>query len=255
MGVIKIKNKIILVNGKYIVKVAPRTPLISEQFFIKSYSNILPVEKILKENTENNFVIYNYIYGNRLDYENNCQMLILDVYDMINNYIIMENGRYGDILTPKKSWNDFLYSEFQGKKKYMSDKYLSKTHKVLNKLELMQTFCIIPKLIHGDLGSFNLVYLDNKIVGIIDPRTIIGDAIYDFIYFIFSDYNITKNIDFNELITFLYNHNENIRKVFCLMFILLYNRISIEEKHNTHNIDNFNAVWDNLESIEKRWNF
>ncbi len=252
MAIINIKNvkkhKVFLVDNKYIVKFAQKDRLLAEKFFIENYQDILPVETIVKDNIKNGFIIYNYVNGTHINNKNDIANFTLQIFNIISKYKTNSIDGYGDVFNLKENWEDFLIQEVTSKSNYMP---MLKTEKIFKELEIIKSFKVVPKIIHGDLGSFNLIVKNSKIIGIIDPRTIIGDPLYDFLYFIFSNYNITISLDLYEIILFLNSNGENVRKVLSLMYILLYDRISIEIKNNTHNINNFYSIWNKLESIEE----
>ena len=232
------------------MKISQKDKLLAEKFFIEKYHTILPVETIVKENIENNYIIYNYIKGTELNYKNNIKDLLNDIYHMLNKYITIDVEGYGEIFNLKKTWEEFLREEIKNQGKYIIVDREKLTYKVLKQLEIINFFTIEPKLLHGDFGTFNIIFNNNKVTGIIDSRTIIGDFLYDFIYFIFSNYNITQNVNLYYIVSFLNDTVEDFKKILSLMYILLYIRISIETKNQTNHISDFYNVWNEIENIE-----
>ncbi len=62
---------------------------------------------------------------------------------------------------------------------------------------------------------------NNKSIIIIDPSTVIGDYLYDFIFFCFSDVTLLKLISFQKIFDLL---NEDYEKVKAMMIIVLFIR-------------------------------
>ena len=64
----------------------------------------------------------------------------------------------------------------------------------------LPSFPFEPKLLHGDLGIYNiLVNNSHKLVGIIDPYPIIGDSLYDLLFFVASSENLIASFHLEAL--------------------------------------------------------
>ena len=55
------------------------------------------------------------------------------------------------------------------------------------KNQIVDKYKFTKKLMHGDFGLHNMLFLNGELVGIIDPQPLIGDALYDLIFCLLSD--------------------------------------------------------------------
>lgn len=242
------RNDILLVNNKYIVKKASKKILEAEKVFLKEYEDFF-IEKIVRDNIKNGYTVYKYIEGSQLNKLEDVKKCLNEILNIIEKYKKIEVNGYGDIFRLRNTWKDFLLEESYIKSKDIKNDNIGMKEIALRKIEELGKSEIDKKLIHGDLGSFNIICKNQKIVGIIDPRTIVGDPLYDFIYFIFSNHNITNNINFKEVFEIL--HRYDINKIISYMYILLYNRISIEQRNNTNSQNDFIQTWTKIRKIEE----
>ncbi len=238
------------INNKYIIKKSNINEVKAEKFFFDIYNERI-YEKILCYEENSDFIVYNYIESTPLKLkEANLKKVLSEVWDIINSYKKINIDGYGEIFNRVDSWSEFLNKEVDLKRKdipFEKEKYL-KVKKAINVIKL---FKFEKKLLHGDLGIYNILFKDERIVGVIDPRVIIGDALYDFIFFYLSHINIIKNIDIEDIINML--KNEAREKIINLMYLLLYDRIAIETKnHREYVLEEYYKLWRKLETIEQR---
>ena len=246
----KIENgKIKIIDKKYVIKKDSENALRAANFFIQNNEN-LKVQKILKSDLINNYNVYEYIDGDTIHKLEDVENCLFNIYEIINKYTTLNINKYGFIFDLKNKWTDFLRNEIIRQSKYIKDSNLNLKKQVTAKIEILEKYQFKPKLIHGDMGCFNLICKNKKIVGIIDPRTLIGDPLYDFVYFSLSSYTIAKEIDFKQFFTIL--ENEPKEKIFAMIYVLLYDRIAREQKNNTKNKYNFYNIWKKIEELEKK---
>lgn len=245
----KIENgKIQIIDKKYVIKKDSKNALRATNFFIQNNRDI-KVQKILQSDLINNYNVYEYIDGDIIHKLDDVEDCLLNIYEIINKYTELNITGYGFIFNLKNKWTDFLRDEILEQSKYIEDNSLNFKKKVLAEIAILEKYQFKSKLLHGDMGCFNLICKNKKIVGIIDPRTLIGDPLYDFVYFTLSSYTIAKEIDFKQLFNIL--ENEPKEKIFAMIYILLYDRIAREQKNNTKNKDNFYDIWRKVEELEK----
>ena len=94
---------------------------------------------------------------------------------------------------------------------------------------------------HGDLGLHNILFNGDQIAGIIDPETVIGDRIYDFISFVFSDLRICENLKIQELYKLL--GQEPQEKIKAMVILVLFERIIRCVRNNIPNIEKYIKLW------------
>lgn len=172
----------------------------------------------------------------------NVLQYINQIKKFIDNYVEYKGYGYGDILDRVDSWKSFLEKEIFEKSKFMEiEKY-----KIIKKsLDIVSQYKFRKKVIHGDLGIYNVIFQKDKIKIVIDPRTIIGDPLYDFIYFVLSKLDFIESIDIDDFIDIT---SQPKQKVIELMKILLYIRISINKKNGLQ-VNKYEEIWNKLINI------
>ena len=241
------KNNVLIIDKKYVIKKASLDILRAEKFFIENNKKI-KVQKIINSNVDESYNLYKYIHGDTIHSLADVDNCLKNIYKLIKQYAEVDIKGYGYIFDLKKTWTEFLKAEIIKQSKYIKESKLNLTDQVMHKIKILEKYPIDQRLIHGDLGGFNIICKKKKIVGIIDPRTIIGDPIYDFIYFIFSNYNIANGTNLIEIFDII---NEPKEKIFAMIYVLLYDRIAKEQKNNTRYKDSFFKIWNEIEKLEK----
>lgn len=243
--IISKKNNIFVVNvnNKYIIKIADNLILSAEKFFFDFYVDNVIYERIVSYNERMNYIIYEYVSGEQA----NGNIIFLDkIIDNIKNYKSISIDIWGDLNYPSISWYEFLKKEFMQKRRFMPEEK-EKEKRVREAIEHMKQYEIDKKLIHGDLGGYNIISNQDQIKAIIDPRTIIGDPLYDAIFFIFSSKKMASRINFENLMSKI---EQPIEKIKDFMWVILYNRIAVEKKHG-QNVQIYEEIWNNLNVIIK----
>ena len=205
------------------------------------------MEKLIISNIKEGYNIYEYIDGTEVKSSRDIDNCLEQIYKLIKKYKNSSKNGFGYIYDLKNTWKEFLESEIEQKAAYIRNDGTEMRNIVHKKLEILGKYKFDKKLIHGDLGGFNLICKNHDIVGIIDPRVIIGDPLYDYIFFVFSSYNICSNLELTKVIDVL--SNEPREKIIAMMYIILFDRISIEEKHNTQSKKKFYKIWNQLKKI------
>ena len=119
--------------------------------------------------------------------------------------------------------------------------------KVEKALKIIDKYKFKTVILHGDLGMHNLLFMNNKLAGIIDPQPIAGDRIYDYLFFIFSDILFCKNISLAQIYNDL--EGENIEKINALIVLILFDRIIRCIRHNLFDIEEYLKLWDTYSNI------
>lgn len=79
----------------------------------------------------------------------------------------------------------------------------------------------------------------------IDPEPVLGDWIYDYIFFCFSDVLTIRKITFDEIIDKI---NENKNKVKAMMVIVLFNRLRRVLKYSSEDYEEYLEFWKELKN-------
>ena len=243
-------KEVYVIDNKYILKKSNKERIKAEKIFFDFYKEDI-YEKVVSYKEDSEYILYQYIKNRKINLNNcNIKKYIMEILKIIRDYKSVDMEGYGDILAHVNSWSIYLEQEIKRKRKDMMYEN-RKFEKVKEAIKKIEKFKFEKKLIHGDLGIYNVLFRNNEIIGIIDPRTVIGDAIYDFIYFLFSHISIIKSISIPEIIEIL--SDESKEKIINLMYIILYDRISIEVRHDMKTrIGEYEKLWKELNIQEKQ---
>ncbi|MBO1005933.1 phosphotransferase family protein [Pseudogracilibacillus auburnensis] len=218
-----------------------------EKWIYKTLRNILPVRNVLdvqKMDNEMSFSISTFIEGKKL-FDLNGQELLDIVPAVIKTLDVLESieisnqecfgyfDKTGQAAYP--TWLDFIeavYNEniydWSALDKNGLDSEVVKS--AMRELEAHISSVSLSKvnIVHGDLGSFNLLAKDGQITGIIDwSLSLYGDHLYDKANILF--WNEDKLQPLVQQITNKYITSQDIKeKIYCYML-----RIGLEELHNT----------------------
>ncbi|HEU5140212.1 MAG TPA: helix-turn-helix domain-containing protein [Bacillales bacterium] len=242
-----------------------------ERWVFQNFNDILPVREVLKiEQAENGRVysISTFIEGNKL-FDLNSQQLLNVVPSVMKTLEILESievpvqkgyGRYDQTgYAPYPTWLDFIEAVYNEKiynwstleKKGLDTEVVKvaiqelKTH--INSVSLDK-----KRIVHGDLGSFNLLAKDDQIAGIIDwSLSLYGDHLYDKANILF--WNEDKLQPLIQKIKDQYiTSSESKAKIYCYML-----RIGLEEIYNTVILDEigYDIEWvaNRLQTITDRF--
>lgn len=233
----KDNKKIYLINNKYIFKKDLRKRLLAENIFLSLYPKD-NVERVIFYKKNSNYAIYEYQKEDILDIKSKDIVLqyIKEIKKFIDIYVEDKYYGYGDVLNRVNSWKTFLKKEVHEKSMYMENE---KYEIIKNSINIVSQYKFIKKVIHGDLGFYNVIFQKEKIKIVIDPRTIIGDPLYDLIYFLLSKFDLIKSINIGDFINLTSQPRE---KVIELMKILLFLRISINKKNGLQ-VNKYEEIW------------
>ena len=225
-------SKVFLLNNKYIIKQNSEEIIKSELIFCQN--NINPLfQKLIFYDKNYKYIVYEYIEGENLkDFINiDINILIDTLLNLINSYKITEIDYYGYVYNPKKTWEEFLKDEISDCQP--SYDYI-KNFNIDYECNILSKFPFEKRIIHGDFGTHNFLIKNNKLSGIIDPETIIGDNIYDLLFAICSNPNILKHFNLNDIYKIIKQSEEKIKSLFK---IILFSRISRSYHHHINDLN------------------
>lgn len=110
----------------------------------------------------------------------------------------------------------------------------------INKLD---KYSFTKKVLHGDFGTHNFIQRDGLLVGVIDPQTVLGDALYDTLFAIVSNVDILQTITLENLYSLIKEEKE---KIYCMLVVVLYSRISRCLKYHKEDIDIYMRFYNSL---------
>lgn len=240
----KKNSQVYLINDEYILKKDVCRIIKNEVFFINKYKNIIPCEEIVNYKNGGEYIIYKFVKNNPSNLNKiSIKEYLKNVIKLVSNYKSTEIKGYGRISELCDTWKSFLEKEIEDKEKNLEiDK--EKKMKVNRCINVINKYEFQKKLLHGDLGFYNIIFNKKNIELLIDPFPIIGDPLYDIIFFLFSRIKFTKLVQFEELEKEMEEEKEKIR---AMIYIQLYIRILIEKKNNRDTVKEYEKIWRELE--------
>jgi len=235
-------NKLFIVNEKYFIKFKDELSVIEEREFFKKDKINSP--KLYYSNIKNKMLVYENL--DAIDLEDGS--MFKDLIDIVFNYSkeskYTRKNSYGYLGMENDSWIGFLKQEVDVSKDFLKD-YISKDNFIIvdNALNEIDKYSFRKRILHGDFGLHNTMITKDKKIYFIDPEVVIGDWIYDFIFYCFSDISVMKMITFDEIINKI---NENKNKVRAMMIIVMFNRLRRVLKYSKEDFKEYYKSWKQL---------
>ena len=242
-------NRVVyLIIDKYILKIMNKEDCWKENYYFTQYKKNEKYQNVVYYEKGKNYILYEYVENEKIKKIDKkvANNLISDIFKIIKKYKIVEAEGYGEIFHLKNNWKSFLVDEIEKRKKDILDekKYIE-ANKFVSVLDKYKTE---KRLLHGDLGEYNLLYSKGNINKIIDPTVIIGDYLYDLIFFAYSNIDLAENIEISDILKLT---KEPYERVISYIYIILYIRISIEKRHKKDNrVKRFEKLWENFRKKE-----
>ncbi|MBS4199981.1 helix-turn-helix domain-containing protein [Bacillus sp. FJAT-49732] len=232
---------------RYVFQVGNRPEVYEKERWVYNHFNhLLPLRKVLEVVAEDSFTysISNYIEGRKLFDLNSQELLdicpdVMKTLEVLESIEIPEQNGYGRYDNTGQgaypTWEDFIKAVYNEKIYNWSDLEQngldsSVVKNALQELKSHINSVSLSKIniIHGDLGSFNLLAKGGRITGIIDwSLSLNGDHLYDKANILF--WNEDKLQPLIQRITNKYiDSPESKEKIYCYML-----RIGLEEIYNT----------------------
>ena len=90
----------------------------------------------------------------------------------------------------------------------------------------------------------NFIQKEGKLVGVIDPQTVLGDSLYDILFAIVSNVDILQSVTLEDIYNLIEEDNE---KIYAMLVIVLYSRISRCLKYHKQDINVYMDFYNNLQ--------
>nr|WP_144924730.1 helix-turn-helix domain-containing protein [Paenibacillus bovis] len=219
-----------------------------ESFIVKEFNGKLPVRRVLEVHKTDDGIAYcisKYIEGDKLFDLNSQQLLdivpnILNLLETLETVEVPDDKQGFGYLDSSgnasfPTWLDFITAVYNDdiynwgplEKKGLDSDIVNKAINELKK----HIHCIHlskKNIVHGDLGSYNLLAKDNEITGIIDwTLSLYGDHLYDKANFLFWNEDKLQPL-IKELKNKYITNNETKETIYCYLL-----RIGLEELYNT----------------------
>ncbi len=235
-------NKLYLVNHKYFVKFKDELSVKEESLYFKKEVKYSP--KLYYSNVKNKLLIYELLNAKDLEEPRTVDNLIDIVYDYSKNHVSTKLKGFGYYGIENKTWIDFLTQEVNVSKMYFKkNNYYIESKIVDEALNNIKKYKFHKKILHGDFGMHNTMITKKNNLYFIDPEPVLGDYIYDFIFYCFSDVSLLKMISFNKIIDKI---NEDENKVKSMMIIVMFNRLRRILKYSSEDFDTYYEYWKKL---------
>jgi len=235
-------------NEKYIFQTGgARDDYEKQRYVSKQYRGTLPVREVLRIHETDDgtaYCISRYIEGRKLfdlsDHERQeLVMPIMDILSQMAQSEIPADAGYGRFdatgHAPYQTWVDFVSAIYndsvydwpalvpKGFNDAVVRKAIAVLHRNIHCLEFEKS-C----LVHGDMGSYNIITSNGHITGLIDwGLALYGDPLYDIANLLFWDEK--KLMDLNQALKHKHFTNETDKqKLTCYAL-----RIGLEEIYNT----------------------
>ena len=234
-------SRVILLNDEYIIK--QNNNIEAELEFFK-YNHIDSFQKLVYVGDDNKYVVYTFLKGRPMKGVTNPEYALEKIIEITSLYQSYDKQGYGYFLDKVNTWEDFLLKEIEScsnvRKEYIKDWDL-----LIRCVKRLNDFPFIKKVIHGDFGTHNFIEKDGKFFGVIDPDTVIGDALYDTLFAIVSNTAILKIVNLEKLYTLIDDAPE---KIYCMLMIVLVSRISRCLKYHPQDLNEYMNFYSSLVS-------
>ena len=235
-------SKVFLVNKKYIFKFHNKNVIKAEYEFFNLCKNDLN-EQIVFVDENFNYIVYKFIENDgKVD---NVANLVETIKKYIEGYSDFDGEGYGFLFEETKGWEEFLNYELDDKKEFALKVLNEEDYKKVQKaIKTISNFGFEKKLMHGDFGFHNMLFLNGKLAGVIDPQPMIGDPLYDFVFCILSDEDIAQD----EIVSNFYKFvpTEPKEKVEAMILFVLFGRIARCVKYHLEELKHFIKLWQHL---------
>lgn len=237
-------NRTYAINNKYFVKFKDELSVKEEKmYFGKNNKPYSP--KLYSSNIKEKYLIYELLDAKDFDNEELIPDLLEKAFSYSKKLIKTKKKGYGYYGIENNSWIDFLNQEVDVSKDYLKNYLDELDFKIVDKsLNEIKEYSFTKKILHGDFGLHNVMISSDRDIYFIDPEPVLGDWIYDYIFFCFSDVLTIRKITFDEIVNKI---NEDKNKVKAMMVIVLFNRLRRMLKYSSEDYEEYLKLWKELE--------
>jgi len=235
-------SRVILLNNVYLIK--QNSNLEAEVEFFK-YNKFDNFQKVIYAHQNLKYVVYDFLEGEVMKDVDDPSDTINKIIEITSNYANYDKEGYGYYLERVPTWHEFLMDEIESSSKNIKE-YIKDADFVNRCADVLKEYKFTKKIIHGDFGTHNFIKRNGKMIGVIDPDTVIGDPLYDTLFAIVCNVDILQTVTFDDICNLI---NEDRRKIFAMLVIVLYSRISRCLKFHKEDIDVYMNYWNHLEKI------
>ncbi|MGY3270195.1 hypothetical protein ACVWY7_003136 [Bacillus sp. TE9106W] len=240
-------STIYLLDEQYVVKLNESDVIREEAYFLQFYKKNDVFPKLLYKDPLSRYIVYLFLEGTTSCKSGHKRSILCKlVKDVINKYEkVPKVSGWGWKNSPVQSWNEFLtvtvMEAHENVKSYISDEECRLVFKLANSPNRGAGIGE-PFLLHGDFGFHNFIVQENRLHGVIDPLSVLGDPIYDLIYaFCSTPEDLTKEtIDYVMKQSVFHREDRNLYEE---IVIGLYLRIDTCLRHHPKDLEEYLAAW------------
>lgn len=226
-----------LINNYYVIKFLTPEQLKSEFMFFKTY-NFSPYQKFFYVAKNYEYIVYKFFKSEPIK---KPRIVLKKVIYQIKKQKKCNLKGYGYINELTKTFDEFLLSEvnysFEATKNFLSQNDYEFIKVIIKKY---MSFKQTKMLLHGDMGSHNLLCYKNKFC-IIDPDPVCGDNLYDCFSLICSNLIFLKNFSLKRIIK---TFNVPYLKAYYMLLIVLFIRLGRCYKYHNQDLDEYLKYWE-----------
>ena len=233
---------IFIISNKYLYKMYFNKEIYEHtKYFFDNFNDNEYFQHLVFDSPDNNALCLEYIEGDLLyELKSNDDNLLPQIYEMVSKYKTVSEGDYSKYNFGSNTFADYIEQSINYNKVDNIDYSLMNSS-----LEVIKKYNYPSYILHGDMGSHNLIIKDGKLK-VIDPDIKVGDKLYDFYCCILSDPIIFEKLNKEEILNYFDEYDLEYKK--AMFNLCLYYRISVALKYNYYS--NTKAFYDMLEKID-----
>lgn len=238
-----------LVNRRYVFKAGHPTKLKSELLFNNYYNGQHFVQKLVFCDKMYRYIVYNYIPGEIEPQYPNAKIIWKQMVKFIAGYLPYYEQGFGDLNKPSETWTQFLTKLVDDCKSNLKGVFLKQDFEQLSHaITTLESYSFEKKLLHGDLRLENLVFNQGVLAGVIDPYPMIGDPLYDLLFFYISTPDMVTHTPLNKLHKVL---KQPIQKVQAYLLIVLCVKLKriIKYQNDMEHLAFYKDLWQRAVSL------
>jgi aminoglycoside phosphotransferase len=214
----------------YVLKVDNPNEITHTERFLQTYDEVGLFSQLGYVDPQKRFLLYTHIEGTT---HINCGQKVDWLSDLVTKFFnhykeVEQSESWGSLESPSSSWHAFNLENIDFARARIQQHVTDEDYETVKKLiDWLAQFEQEDKkyLLHGDLGVHNMVFQDEKFVGVIDPSPLVGTSTYDFTYAFCSS---PDNLDVETLLQaakLLNNGSMNEQRLLAEVIVQLYIRI------------------------------
>ena len=243
----------VVINGTKTLVIKTNNPFVikADTVYFEIYKDLPLVTKLRYKDPENRYHVCDFVVGDMpFGFIPSKEGEILK---QLNDDLLWEFQVYsgdvegwGQLYDPVGSWHEFMQEEMKRTKERIEGVLSADDQRLVNDLidQFYNANPVEKYLIHGDCGTHNFIYKEDKLISVIDPSPILGEPLYDLLY-AFCSKPLTLKADFFHEVCKISDNKLIAGK---LLPVLCY-RIGTATKYHPHDIPAYLEEWGYWKSL------